>query len=143
MKQWGKNFSRALGLAVLASVAGCAMPAAEIVEPAPAQPAVAEPAAPVEPQATELEVIPELVTEPAAEAAGELPDLPPAPSYKRDDVIWIQERLQELGYYDGSVDGAFGNATRSAIREYQEDQGVTPDGKPTSELREFMWRNGG
>ena len=63
--------------------------------------------------------------------------------FAREDVLWIQQRLQDLGYYEGAIDGAAGRATREAIEAYQQDQGVTPDGKPTADLREFMWRNGG
>ena len=65
------------------------------------------------------------------------------PQYDEGDVIWIQQRLKDLGYYEGPVDGAVGNATRGAVREYQRDQDVSADGQPTLELREFMWRNGG
>jgi hypothetical protein len=65
------------------------------------------------------------------------------PSYSQDDVVWIQQRLQDLGYYDGAIDGSAGEATRTAIEEYQQEQGVDSDGLPTAKLREFMWRNGG
>lgn len=65
------------------------------------------------------------------------------PSYDKADVIWIQQRLKDLGYYDGPVDGSVGKATRGAVRDYQRDQDVTADGQPTAELREFMWLNGG
>jgi hypothetical protein len=65
------------------------------------------------------------------------------PQYDEGDVIWIQQRLKDLGYYEGPVDGSVGNATRGAVREYQRDQDVSADGQPTLELREFMWRNGG
>jgi peptidoglycan hydrolase-like protein with peptidoglycan-binding domain len=59
------------------------------------------------------------------------------------DVVWIQRRLRDLGYYSGPVDGDAGGATRRAIRDYQTDQGLAPTGKPTPELQDFMWRNGG
>jgi len=68
---------------------------------------------------------------------------PQQPSYDNADVIWIQQRLKDLGYYDGPVDGSVGKATRRAVRDYQRDQDVTADGQPTTELREFMWLNGG
>ena len=64
-------------------------------------------------------------------------------SYDKADVIWIQQRLKDLGYYDGPVDGSVGKVTRGAVRDYQRDQDVTADGQPTAELREFMWLNGG
>jgi len=68
---------------------------------------------------------------------------PVKPRYKKDDVLWIQQRLEELGYYTGPVDGAYGRVTREAIKAYQADQEIAQDGRPTSELRDFMWRNGG
>jgi hypothetical protein len=67
----------------------------------------------------------------------------PAPKVGHGDVVWIQERLQDLGYYNGSADGAVGQATQSAVEAYQQDQGLATDGQATAELREFMWRNGG
>jgi ABC-type phosphate/phosphonate transport system substrate-binding protein len=63
--------------------------------------------------------------------------------YNSGDVAWIQQRLQDLGYYQGDIDGEVGKATREAIKQYQQDQDVESDGRPTAELREFMWRNGG
>jgi hypothetical protein len=86
--------------------------------------------------------------EPAAVDSAEVvllpePVQPVRPRYNRDDVLWIQQRLEELGYYTGPVDGAFGRGTREAIKAYQADQELEQDGRPTAELRNFMWRNGG
>lgn len=60
-----------------------------------------------------------------------------------DTVLWIQRRLRELGYHTGPVDGVPGPSTRSAIRSYQRDQGLEPDGSPSEQLKDFIWRNGG
>jgi peptidoglycan hydrolase-like protein with peptidoglycan-binding domain len=30
----------------------------------------------------------------------------------------MQERLQELGFYDGPIDGIYGAQTANAVREY-------------------------
>lgn len=73
----------------------------------------------------------------------ELPPEPVKPKYKKEDVLWIQQRLEELGYYTGAVDGSYGKVTREAIKAYQADQELEQDGRPTPELRDFMWRNGG
>ncbi|MFO7177696.1 MAG: peptidoglycan-binding protein [Pseudomonadota bacterium] len=35
----------------------------------------------------------------------------------------LQEKLQELGYYQGPIDGQLGQATRSALQRYFRDQG--------------------
>ena len=81
------------------------------------------------------------ISEPVIEL--ELPPEPVKPKYKKEDVLWIQQRLEELGYYTGAVDGSYGKVTREAIKAYQVDQELEQDGRPTPELRDYMWRNGG
>ncbi len=39
-----------------------------------------------------------------------------------------QQRLADMGYYTGPVDGIFGTRTYEAILEFQENNGLTPDG---------------
>ena len=41
----------------------------------------------------------------------------------------LQQRLKDLGYYTGSVDGDFGAATEAAVEEFQKANGLTVDGK--------------
>ena len=45
-----------------------------------------------------------------------------------EEVVKIQERLAELGYYDGPIDGDFGDATEAAFKAFQTNAGLTPDG---------------
>jgi N-acetylmuramoyl-L-alanine amidase len=45
-----------------------------------------------------------------------------------DDVINLQDRLHELGYDAGAVDGVFGPETESGLRAFQRDYGLTSDG---------------
>ncbi len=45
-----------------------------------------------------------------------------------DDVFALQERLLELGYDSGRPDGVFGPQTELALRSFQGDFGLTPDG---------------
>lgn len=45
-----------------------------------------------------------------------------------DDVAAFQNRLHELGFYTGQIDGAFGTATHDATIEYQRSTGLVPDG---------------
>ena len=45
-----------------------------------------------------------------------------------DDVIAVQKRLKQWGYYSGAVDGIFGYATERAVRWFQEKNGLTADG---------------
>ncbi len=50
---------------------------------------------------------------------------------KGDDggsVSLMQERLKELGYYNGSVDGDFGSGTEQAVRLFQSQNGLDADG---------------
>lgn len=44
------------------------------------------------------------------------------------DVAQLQSMLTELSFYDGAVDGGFGEATRSAVEAWQESMGVEEDG---------------
>ena len=45
------------------------------------------------------------------------------------DVKKLQQRLQELGYLKGSADGDFGDATETAVKNFQANNGLTVDGK--------------
>ena len=40
----------------------------------------------------------------------------------------IQSALKKAGFYNGPVDGKMGPKTKEAIREFQEEYGLTPDG---------------
>lgn len=43
-------------------------------------------------------------------------------------VSVIQRRLQELGYYPGEIDGIYGYGTYEAVKLYQQNNGLVPDG---------------
>lgn len=45
-----------------------------------------------------------------------------------DDVLALQRRLAELGFDVGRLDGEFGPQTVAALREYQRNMGLPPDG---------------
>ena len=45
-----------------------------------------------------------------------------------DRVMAVQERLQELGYYTGVIDGQFGSGTEEAVRLFQRQNGLDVDG---------------
>ena len=40
----------------------------------------------------------------------------------------VQQKLKELGYYSGSVDGVYGQGTRNAVVAFQKANGLTADG---------------
>lgn len=45
-----------------------------------------------------------------------------------DDVVKVQKRLKQWGYYSGSVDGVFGSGTLAAVKSFQRKNGLTADG---------------
>ena len=45
-----------------------------------------------------------------------------------EQVRVIQSKLKNWGYYDGSVDGVFGSQTTQAVKYFQRNNGLTPDG---------------
>lgn len=47
---------------------------------------------------------------------------------KGDGVKAMQQRLQQLGYYTGKLDGSFGKATAKALTAFQERAGLKADG---------------
>lgn len=55
-----------------------------------------------------------------------------------EEVKKIQERLTELGYYNGACDGEFGNLTAEAFMAFQAAAGLTADGIAGSD-RELLY----
>ena len=53
----------------------------------------------------------------------------------------LQKRLSAHGYYDGKSDGKIGEGSRSAIKAFQAQLGLTPDGHPSMEVLKFLRRN--
>ena len=45
-----------------------------------------------------------------------------------DDVISLQMRLRDLGYYNYKITGDFGSLTAQAVRDFQEDNKLKQDG---------------
>lgn len=72
------------------------------------------------------------------------------------EVESLQQRLQKLGYFKAGVTGYFGGVTKEAVREFQKDRGLQPDGivgkdtqasldehqKEASESTQEVWRLG-
>jgi len=46
----------------------------------------------------------------------------------------LQERLSTQGYYDGKFDGKIGEGSKTAIKAFQAQAGLTPDGHPSMEV---------
>jgi len=45
-----------------------------------------------------------------------------------DDVVALQQRLLDLGFKVGRIDGLFGHATEQGVRDFQRNVGIPPDG---------------
>ncbi len=45
------------------------------------------------------------------------------------EVLALQTRLEELGYYHNGLDGQFGNGVLTAVKQFQRNNGLTVDGK--------------
>lgn len=47
---------------------------------------------------------------------------------KSSEVVEIQKRLKQWGYYSGEIDGIFGTATKKAVISFQKKNGFVADG---------------
>lgn len=54
--------------------------------------------------------------------------MPIAVSEDNSQTVQVQQRLEELGYNPGPIDGVFGSQTADAVRQFQQDQGLDADG---------------
>ena len=55
-----------------------------------------------------------------------------APGDTGDAVKKVQKRLKKLGYYTGSIDGDYGNGTKTAVKNFQKRNGLSVTGKVNS-----------
>ena len=55
-----------------------------------------------------------------------------------DEVIQIQTKLKNWGYYNGSVDGVYGSGTLAAVKSFQKKNGLTVDGIAGKKTLEAM-----
>jgi membrane-bound lytic murein transglycosylase B len=62
----------------------------------------------------------------------------PPGSLNGEEKFLLQKLLQKKGYYSGEIDGLLGDATRAAIRIFQEEMGVPADGKPSLDILEAL-----
>ena len=54
-------------------------------------------------------------------------------------VKQLQQRLKELGYYTGSVDGSYGAGTASAVKDFQAANNLTADGVAGTKTQEKVY----
>jgi peptidoglycan hydrolase-like protein with peptidoglycan-binding domain len=57
------------------------------------------------------------------------PPPPPAVQLQPGSVRAIQARLRSLGFYNGAVDGVWGDGTQAAIERFQQGRGLQPNGQ--------------
>ncbi len=55
------------------------------------------------------------------------------------DVSDMQERLRELSYYSGSIDGKFANGTQDAVMAFQNMNGIPADGVAGRETQDKLY----
>lgn len=99
----------------------------------PAQPAANTPSTPAStgtsqtaPETAPTPATPAPEAEPAATSAANRPVL--RLGDRGDAVRQLQERLKGLGFYNGPVDGIFGEQTETAVKQAQTDNNLTVDG---------------
>lgn len=55
------------------------------------------------------------------------------------DVIRLQTALSEKGYYSGEINGSYGARTRDAVKAFQQDNGINPDGVADSRTLSLLY----
>lgn len=56
-----------------------------------------------------------------------------------DEVTKVQQRLKDLGYYSGEVDGQYGQGTANAVTLFQNQHGLTGDGLAGEKTLETLY----
>lgn len=59
------------------------------------------------------------------------------------EVRSIQQKLSSLGYYKGSIDGIYGQGTKSAVTSFQRNCGITADGICGNQTLLYLGLGGG
>ena len=78
-----------------------------------------------------LMVVSVVLLMPAAYAA---PEEPLQVGDRGDEVQAVQEKLSQMGYVVGSMDGVYGDVTADAVKTMQKDKNLPADGKVSPEL---------
>lgn len=60
----------------------------------------------------------------------------------REERIELQQRLMQVGDYQGTIDGKLGAGTREALQRFQARAGLAADGFPTAALLQRLRRGG-
>lgn len=63
------------------------------------------------------------------------------PGDSGDDIKTMQDRLSELGYFDAASTGYFGSITTSAVKSFQDTNGLSVDGVVGKDTRRVLYSN--
>ncbi len=64
---------------------------------------------------------------------------PPSPNtLSPSSVRTIQDRLRQLGFYNGGIDGVWGQSTQTALQRFQDNRGLQPNGQLTGPTLDAM-----
>ena len=88
---------------------------------------------------TPLPEIPDSVMEVTRDPSAPTPDPVLRTGSRGDEVKLLQEKLKSLGYYTDEIDGQFGGATKNAVIEFQQANGLEADGMVGSETKAVLY----
>ena len=63
------------------------------------------------------------------------------PGDSGDDIKTMQDRLSEIGYFDAASTGYFGSITTSAVKSFQDANGLSVDGVVGKDTRRVLYSN--
>ena len=87
---------------------------------------------------TPLPLVPDTVR--AKDLSAEITPEPALHNGSQGEKVWkLQERLRDLGYYTGEVDGQFGPGTREAVVAFQKKNRLDADGLAGEETQKVLY----
>ena len=87
---------------------------------------------------TPLPPVPDTVR--AKDLSAEITPEPALHNGSQGEKVWkLQERLRDLGYYTGEVDGQFGPGTRDAVVAFQKRNRLDADGLAGEETQKVLY----
>ncbi|MEV6350624.1 peptidoglycan-binding protein [Actinoplanes sp. NPDC051851] len=130
-----------IAVAALALVSGCGTGEETTAESAPSATPSTAPSSPV----TTEPATPAPTTSTSASPAPTAPEPTASPTPRKlrsgskgDDVLALQTRLTELGYWNGKADGVFGDSTEQAVLALQKAAGLSRDGVAGPKTRKAL-----
>jgi len=88
---------------------------------------------------TPLPPVPDTVRAVAVNPDQATPEPPLSNGSRGEKVLKLQTRLQELGYYQGEIDGQYGPGTQGAVVDFQKMNGLDTDGLAGEETQRVLY----